>query len=178
MVKDRIKIIKGDITTIKCDAIVNAANKHLMPGGGVDGAIHSAGGPEILSGCRKYISRYEELPTGECMLSSAGRLPAKAVIHTVGPKVFGDVSKVDEELLCSAYRNVLHLAVEEGFKTIAFPNISTGIYGFPKGPASVIAFGEVVLFLRQHPMITTVYFVCHDDENYRLYTDLLEELAI
>lgn len=124
-----IQLVKGDITKQEVDAIVNAANTSLMGGGGVDGAIHRAGGPEILEECRAIIARQGKCKTGEAVITSGGRLPAKFVIHTVGPVWNGNEKEAD--LLSSTYTNSLKLAVENGIKTIAFPNISTGIYRFP-----------------------------------------------
>lgn len=170
----KIKILNGDITKLTCDVIVNAANKYLVPGGGVDGAIHSVGGAAILEGCRNYISRYEVLQTGHVMITDSGRLAAKAVIHTVGPRIEGNLTLADEKLLRACYLNALELAVEEGYRSIAFPNISTGIYGFPKLEASIYAFDEVFKFLGQCDFIDCVYFVCHDKENYQFYMELWE----
>jgi O-acetyl-ADP-ribose deacetylase (regulator of RNase III) len=125
--RNRIGLLKGDITKIKTDAIVNAANSSLMGGGGVDGAIHRAGGPAIMEDCRKIIARQGRCATGEAVITTAGNLPARYVIHTVGPVWNG--GKYDEEIkLANCYRNSLRLAIENHCKTIAFPNISTGIY--------------------------------------------------
>jgi O-acetyl-ADP-ribose deacetylase (regulator of RNase III) len=172
MPSDRIQVIRGDITKVEVDAIVNAANSSLLGGGGVDGAIHRAGGPEILEDCRAIRARQGGCPTGEAVLTRAGNLPARSVIHTVGPVWRGgDAGEAD--LLGRAYRSCLQLAAENGVRTIAFPNISTGIYGFPKRPAAEIAVREVRQFLAEEPIPETVLFVCFDRENYELYSEIL-----
>jgi len=170
--KTRIELIRGDITKMKVDAIVNAANSSLMGGGGVDGAIHHTGGKKILEECMEYVKNHGRLPTGEAMITSGGNLPAKFVIHTVGP-VWNGGNNNEEALLRNAYRNSLELASEEGLKTIAFPNISTGVYQFPKNRAAEIAVNTVKEFLQLTPLIGKVCFVCFDEENYRLYEKLL-----
>src|SRR6476661_6881709 len=134
----KLEVVKGDITKISVDVIVNAANTSLLGGGGVDGAIHRAGGPAILEDCRKIIAKQGGCKTGEAVITTAGNLPAKFVIHTVGP-VWNGGNKNEATLLENCYRNALKLAVENNCKTIAFPNISTGIYGFPKDKAAVIS---------------------------------------
>src|SRR6476620_581211 len=128
---NKIELIKGDITKVHADAIVNAANGSLLGGGGVDGAIHRAGGPEILEACRKIVARQGGCKTGEAVITTAGKLPAKFVIHTVGP-VWNGGDKGELQNLSDCYNNSLKLALEYNCKTIAFPNISTGIYRFPK----------------------------------------------
>ncbi|SMC62140.1 O-acetyl-ADP-ribose deacetylase (regulator of RNase III), contains Macro domain [Pedobacter nyackensis] len=163
----RIKVIKGDITSIAVDAIVNAANSSLMGGGGVDGAIHRAGGPAILEDCRKIVAKQGGCKTGAAVITGAGRLPAKYVIHTVGPVYNSGKGKV-AELLASCYQESLKLAVANHCKTIAFPSISTGIYGYPKAQAAVIAMDTVKTFLAEDHEIEEVVFVCFDDENYDL----------
>lgn len=167
-----ITLIKGDITKIKADAIVNAANSSLLGGGGVDGAIHRAGGPAILEECRQIRARQGGCDTGEAVITTAGQLPAKYVIHTVGP-VWNDGNKNEPELLASCYRNSLQLAIEHGVKTIAFPNISTGVYRFPKPRAAAIAVETVQRFLATDKSLEEVFFVCFDDENYNLYKERL-----
>ena len=164
-----IKVIKGDITKMHVDAIVNAANSGLKGGGGVDGAIHRAGGPAIMEECRKIGG----CPTGEAVITAAGNLPAKFVIHTVGP-VWGGGNKNEEKLLANAYDNSLNLAMENGLKSIAFPNISTGVYGFPKDLASSIAIETTRNFLNSQKSAIEVTFVCFDDENYNLYKKVLD----
>src|SRR5687768_13462042 len=163
-----IKLIKGDITKMKVDAIVNAANSSLLGGGGVDGAIHRAGGPAILEECRQIRAKQGGCDTGEAVITTAGRLPAKYVIHTVGP-VWNGGNNNEPELLANCYRNSLRLAVENGVKTIAFPNISTGIYHFPKSQAAAIAIETVQRFMANDNSLNEVIFVCFDDENFNLY---------
>ena len=171
-----LEVMKGDITKVKADAIVNAANTSLLGGGGVDGAIHKAGGPQILEACREIRNRQGGCKTGEAVITTAGNLDAKFVIHTVGPVWNG--GKSDEEtLLANAYRNSLRLALEYGVNTIAFPNISTGIYRFPKDKAAEIAVATVREFLQQPGTLERVTFVCFDEENYQRYTDLLKNAS-
>ena len=169
-----IKIIKGDITKLKVDAIVNAANSSLLGGGGVDGAIHRAGGPKILEECMVIREKQGGCKTGEAVITTGGNLPAKYVIHTVGPVWHGGKNNEDE-LLANAYKNSLRLATEYEIKTIAFPNISTGIYGFPKQRAAGIAVDAVKDFLKLTSLIKEIFFVCFDDENYQIYQSLLKE---
>ena len=169
-----IELLQGDITKIEADAIVNAANTSLMGGGGVDGAIHRAGGPEILEDCRKIVARQGGCKTGQAVITTGGRLPAKYVIHTVGP-VYNSGKKKEDELLRAAYLNSLKLAAENDVHTIAFPNISTGIYRFPKDKAAEIAVSTVKEFLASDSVVEKVIFVCFDNENYGLYKALLGE---
>jgi O-acetyl-ADP-ribose deacetylase (regulator of RNase III) len=171
-VKNRIELLKGDITKVTADAIVNAANSSLMGGGGVDGAIHRAGGPAILEACRKIVARQGGCATGQAVITPAGKLPAKFVIHTVGP-VWNGGKYNEEAKLTDCYNNSLALALRNNCKTMAFPNISTGIYHFPKKEAAQIAFGAVSTFLAKHAELEKIIFVCFDDENYALYNDLL-----
>ncbi|MBC7904338.1 MAG: O-acetyl-ADP-ribose deacetylase [Gemmatimonadaceae bacterium] len=167
--------IKADITKIKADAIVNAANSSLMGGGGVDGAIHRAGGPSILAECREIVARQGGCKTGDAVITTAGDLPAKFVVHTVGPVWNG--GKKDEAMkLAQCYRNALRLAVENGCKTIAFPNISTGIYGYPRDAAARIAVTTVSEEISSHTGITEIIFVCFDEENLQLIKSELENL--
>ncbi|SEK83762.1 O-acetyl-ADP-ribose deacetylase (regulator of RNase III), contains Macro domain [Chitinophaga rupis] len=170
----KIIAIQGDITKVEADAIVNAANTSLMGGGGVDGAIHRAGGPAILDDCRKIVARQGGCPTGEAVITTAGRLPAKYVIHTVGP-VWNGGHKKEAEKLASCYRNSLQLAVDNGVKTIAFPNISTGIYHFPKAQAAKIAVKTIRDFLAQEDSIEQVILVCFDGENLQYAQEALQE---
>lgn len=172
----KMEVIQGDITKFKGDAIVNAANTSLLGGGGVDGAIHRAGGPAILEECRKIKNRQGGCKVGEAVITTGGALPGKHVIHTVGPVWNGGRSD-EEELLANAYRSSLRLALENNIHTIAFPNISTGIYHFPKDKAARIAISTVKKFLSQDGVDVKVTFVCFDDENYRIYKSLLEESA-
>lgn len=163
----KLEVLKGDITTMEVDAIVNAANSSLMGGGGVDGAIHRAGGKEILEQCKAIVAKQGPLPTGKAVITTAGKMPAKFVIHTVGPVWHGGKDK-EEEKLADCYTNSLKLAVENSCNTIAFPNISTGVYHFPKAKAAEIAVKSVRKFLSQHDQIKEVIFACFDEENFNL----------
>ena len=168
----KIELLKGDITTLTVDAIVNAANSSLMGGGGVDGAIHRAGGPAILEECRMIVAKQGGCKPGEAVLTTAGSLPAKFVIHAVGP-VWNGGKKNEQELLAACYQNSLKLAIKHKLSSIAFPNISTGIYGYPKKEAAEIAINAVSVFLKQNNFSGSVYFVCFDEENYQLYRTLI-----
>ena len=167
-----IKVINGDITKLTVDAIVNAANSSCLGGGGVDGAIHKAGGPEILKECRKIIEKIRYLQPGNAVITTGGNLPAKFVIHTVGPVWKGGNFR-EEFILKSAYLSALKLADQKNIKTIAFPNISTGIFGFPKYIAAEIAIDTVRNYLKNPTNIEEVIFVCFDEENYKIYKELL-----
>lgn len=167
----KIELIKGDITTLKSDAIVNAANSSLLGGGGVDGAIHRAGGKRIMEECIEIRNKQGKCKTGEAVVTTAGNLTAKYVIHTVGPIWNGDEEKCSL-LLANCYKNSLKLAENLDVKTIAFPNISTGVYRFPKELAAKIAVDEVKNF--QSEIIEKVVFVCFDDENEMIYKKLLQ----
>ena len=167
-----IKLQHGDITKLGVDAIVNAANSSLLGGGGVDGAIHRAGGRAILDECMKIVERQGGCPTGEAVITTAGNMPARYVIHTVGPVWHGGMNDEDQ-LLANAYSNSLRLAVDNGVKTIAFPNISTGVYGFPKERAAKIAIETVRKFLEKDKSLNEVVFVCFDRENHEIYERLL-----
>lgn len=167
----KIELIKGDITKIQADAIVNAANSSLLGGGGVDGAIHRAGGKQILDECIEIRNRQGKCKTGEAVVTTAGNLSAKYVIHTVGPIWNGDEEKC-LKLLANCYKNSLKLAESVDVKSIAFPNISTGVYKFPKELAAKIAVNEVQNF--QSEIIEKVVFVCFDDENEFVYRELLK----
>lgn len=169
-----IKVMQGDITKVKVDAIVNAANNSLLGGGGVDGAIHRAGGPVILDECRRIVAIQGGCKTGDAVITTGGNLPAKFVIHTVGP-VWNGGSKGEEQLLASAYQNSLTLAAENNIRSIAFPNISTGVYHFPKDKAASIAISTVRSFLESNDGLKEVIFVCFDEENVLLYKELLEK---
>ena len=166
-------LIKGDITKIKVDVVVNAANSSLLGGGGVDGAIHRAGGPMILDECHNIRNRQGKCKTGGAVITTAGNLPAKKVIHTVGP-VFNGGNRIEKEkqLLADCYINSLKLAEAYDLRTIAFPNISTGIYRFPKSVAADIAIKSVLNYKSE--TIEEVIFVCFDDENYQLYKEKLK----
>lgn len=161
----KIKLLQGDITKLEIDAIVNAANSSLLGGGGVDGAIHRAGGSAILDECRMIKAKQGKCATGEAVITTAGNLPSQKVIHTVGP-VWNGGTKGEAELLKNCYMNSLKLAKENGLKTIAFPNISTGIYGYPKDLAAEIATKSVKTYLSQTDQIEEVIFICFDKENY------------
>lgn len=167
-----IQVIKGDITKISVDAIVNAANTSLLGGGGVDGAIHRAGGAAILEECIKIRNKQGGCATGNAVITTAGNLPAKYVIHTVGP-VWNGGKNNEEQLLKSAYISSLNLAIESKVTTISFPNISTGIYRFPKQLAAEIAVPTAMEFLQIQSIIKQVFFVCFDEENYSIYNKLL-----
>src|SRR4030095_8564382 len=145
----KIEIVRGDITKQKVDAIVNAANSSLMGGGGVDGAIHHAGGPAILKECKKIVAKQGGCPTGEAVITTGGSLPARFVIHTVGP-VWNGGKNNEQEKLSNCYKNSLRLALENKLETIAFPNISTGIYGYPKKEAAQIAIQTVTAVLEKN----------------------------
>ena len=166
-----LELIQADITTIAVDAIVNAANTSLLGGGGVDGAIHRKGGKAILEECMQIRARQGGCPTGEAVITTAGDLPAKYVIHTVGPVWNGD-SEEKQEQLADCYTNSLKLAVDNNVKTIAFPNISTGIYHFPKDKAADIAIRTVNAF-KDIDVFERIIFVCFDEENYNIYKSRL-----
>ena len=170
----RIQLQQGDITTLSVEAIVNAANSSLMGGGGVDGAIHKAAGPKLLEECLAIKERQGGCPPGEAVITSGADLKAKFIIHAVGP-VWSGGNENEAELLAAAYRNSLTLAVSNGVESIAFPNISTGIYRFPKQAAAKIAIREVSSFLSKESTIQLVIFCCFDDDNYRIYSDLLKD---
>jgi O-acetyl-ADP-ribose deacetylase (regulator of RNase III) len=171
--KTKLTLILGDITKQKSDAIVNAANSTLLGGGGVDGAIHRAGGPLILEECMKIREKQGGCKTGEAVITRGGNLPARYVIHTVGP-IWGGGNRNEPELLAACYRNSLELAVENGVKTISFPSISTGAYGYPLAKASPIALRAVIDFLKSDDSIDEVVFVLYDRWTYQSYEDALE----
>lgn len=166
----RMEIVQGDITKMAVDAIVNAANSSLLGGGGVDGAIHRAAGPQLLAECRGHGG----CPTGEARITRGYDLPAKYVIHTVGPVWHGG-DRGEEELLASCYRNSLRLAAEYGIETIAFPSISTGVYRFPIDRACRIALHEVRAFLVKASSLRKVFFVCFSESDARIYRQALQE---
>lgn len=168
--KPIIELVKADITKIAADAIIKPANSSLLGGGGVDGAIHRAGGKQILEECMEIRNRQGKCKTGEAVITSAGNLPAKYVIHTVGPIWNNDVEKCSK-LLANCYKNSLKLAESHDVKTIAFPNISTGVYRFPKELAAKIAVQEVRDF--ESDVLEKVIFVCFDDDNVEIFERLL-----
>lgn len=172
----RIQIVQGDITTLQVDVIVNAANPSLLGGGGVDGAIHRAAGPALLAACKQIRQQQGECAPGQAVITGAGDLPAKAVIHTVGP-VWRGGEYNEPQLLQDAYRNSLQLAAANGYESIAFPAISTGIYGYPKPAAAQIAINTVMTYLSSSPVPEQVWFVCFDEENASLYQRLLAQLG-
>ncbi len=167
----KIELLKEDLTKIEVDAIVNAANSSLLGGGGVDGAIHRAGDPMILEECMAIRNRQSGCPTGEAVITNAGNLSAKKVIHTVGP-VWNNEESGEDEKLRNCYVNSLQLAEENGLASIAFPNISTGVYRFPKYRAAAIAIKAVKEFSTE--VIERVIFVCFDGENFGVYGELLK----
>lgn len=166
--KERVEVVQGDITTLEVDAIVNAANRTLLGGGGVDGAIHRAAGPALREACAKLGGA----ETGEAKLTPGFRLPARVVIHTVGP-VWQGGDHDEEALLAACYRNSLELAKEHDVRSIAFPSISTGAYRYPIEQAAAVAVGEVLAFLRAHPLPERVIFCCFSAADQRVYQEAL-----
>lgn len=164
----KMEVFHGDITKLAVDAIVNAANRSLLGGGGVDGAIHRAAGPQLLAECRTLGG----CDTGDAKITKGYQLPARFVIHTVGP-VWRGGNADEDKLLASCYRRSLEVAVENGLRTLAFPAISTGVYGFPRQRAARIAVNEVAKFLESHNEIEKVIFACFDDETERIYRGLI-----
>lgn len=175
--KSRIEIVHGDITLLHVDVIVNAANPSLMGGGGVDGAIHRAAGPALLEACKAVRQQQGECAPGHAVITLAGELPAKAVIHTVGP-VWRGGEQHEARILEDAYRNSLSLAAANRYLSIAFPAISTGIYGFPRVAAAEIAVATVFDYLTHQALPERVYFVCYDEENTHLYQRLLTQQGL
>ena len=171
----KLTFIQGDITQQEIDAIVNAANSSLMGGGGVDGAIHRAGGPAILEACREIVTRIGSCPTGEAVITTGGNLKARHVIHTVGP-IWRGGNHREDSLLADAYRNSLELAQSEGIESVAFPSISTGAYRFPLERAAEIALKTVIAFVKEKPMIE-VRFVLFSDMDFETYKDAAEKLV-
>ncbi len=175
--KTKVSLIQGDITKQETETIVNAANSSLMGGGGVDGAIHRAGGPAILDECRQIVSRIGRLDTGKAVITTGGNLKAKYVIHTVGPVWHGG-NRGEPELLASAYRESLKLATERKLRGISFPSISTGAYGYPVAEAARIALDTVIAFLRvESTSLQEVFFVLYDSNTYQTCRARLDELA-
>jgi O-acetyl-ADP-ribose deacetylase (regulator of RNase III) len=170
MKKQRVELIKGDITSLEVDAIVNAANNSLLGGGGVDGAVHNAAGPDLLAECQTLNG----CETGSSKITGGYKLKAKHIIHTVGPIWYGGY-KDEYSLLASCYQTSLALAKQKKIKTIAFPGISTGIYGFPKDLAAVIAVNETKRFLAKNSYPEKVIFVTFDDDNFKTYRKLIDD---
>ncbi|MGB9779121.1 MAG: O-acetyl-ADP-ribose deacetylase [Candidatus Bathyarchaeales archaeon] len=175
--KAKIVLVQGDITEMDTDAIVNAANPSLMGGGGVDGAIHRKGGPKILEECKRIRATEwpNGLPTGKAVITSGGNLKAKYVIHTVGP-IWRGGSSDEPKLLSEAYRNSLKLAVSKGLKTIAFPAISTGAYGYPIEEASKIALSTVKEFLEKEDGLDKVVFVLFSSHDFEIYRKMAKNI--
>lgn len=170
-----IKLVRGDITQADTEAIVNAANPSLLGGGGVDGAIHRAGGPRILEECKQIRARQGGCPTGEAVITGGGNLIAHYVIHTVGP-IWGGGQDRENELLANAYRNSLRLAAEYGIRSVSFPSISTGAYGFPTDRAARVAANTVKEFLMQEGSLDEVRFVLFSDRDLIIYREAWEEV--
>lgn len=175
----RIILVYGDITEQETDAIVNAANPGLMGGGGVDGAIHRKGGPDILKECKMIRQRIylDGLPTGKAVITTGGELKAKKVIHTVGPVWHGGNSK-ESQLLAEAYKNSLQAAIDNGIRTISFPSISTGAYGYPVEKASRVAIRAVIEFIKENSGIEEVRFILHSAHDLEIYEEALTEIPI
>jgi len=175
--KATVRLVLGDITEMETDAIVNAANSSLMGGGGVDGAIHRKGGPKILEECKRIRAAEwpQGLPTGKAVITSGGNLKAKHVIHTVGP-VWRGGNRGEPELLAQAYQNSLKLAVAKGLKTVAFPSISTGAYGYPVEGASRVALEAVKEFLEKEDSLDEVVFVLFSESALEVYIDKAKDL--
>ena len=172
--KTKISMLQGDITRQATDAIVNAANSSLMGGGGVDGAIHRAGGPAILEECKKIVARQGSLPAGKAVITAGGNLKARYVIHTVGPIWHGG-SRNEAELLRSAYYECLKLATENNLASISFPSISTGAYGYPVDEAAKIAVSTAISFLKEQAMsLKDIVFVLFDSRTYQSYRSALQ----
>ena len=168
----RIELVKGDITLQRVDAIVNAANPQLAGGGGVDGAIHQAGGPEIMAECRKIGG----CPTGQAVSTTAGRLPAKKVIHVVGP-VYRDGNQGEPKQLAAAYNAAFKMAAEHGLKSVAVPSLSTGAYGYPMENAARVALGTAIEFLGSHPEVELIRFVLFGSDAFDTFQIVFTELA-
>lgn len=173
-----VKLVQGNITSLATDAIVNAANPTLMGGGGVDGAIHRAGGEQIREECKQIrLARYPDgLPAGEAVITGGGNLEARYVIHTVGP-VWRGGDAGEEEKLCEAYRSCLRVALDHGVRSVAFPSISTGAYGYPFEEAARAAIDTVFGFLAENEGLDSVTFVAYSDRDYLVYRRLLDEAA-
>ncbi|MGB5759466.1 MAG: O-acetyl-ADP-ribose deacetylase [Acidimicrobiales bacterium] len=175
-----LSVHRGDITEMAVGAIVNAANSSLQGGGGVDGAIHRAGGPSILADCRAIVEAHGPCRPGQAVVTGAGELPAGIVIHTVGPIWSEDRAAEHDETLASCYRESLFMAAKHNVRDIAFPNISTGVYGFPKPRAARVAVNATLDWLEQQTdhSLDRIIFVCFDDENHELYRVLIERSSV
>ena len=173
--KTKLSLVRGDITKRESGAIINAANSSLMGGGGVDGTIHRAGGSAIIEECKKIRSERGPLPAGQAVITTGGNLKARFVIHTVGPIWHGGGSG-EPELLASAYRESLKLAVENGLSSVSFPSISTGAYGYPVEMAAKVALEAVISFLKEDASLAEVVFVLFDAKAYETYARTLKEL--
>ena len=176
--KATVRLVRGDITEMETDAIVNAANSSLMGGGGVDGAIHSKGGPKILEECKRIRATEwpQGLPTGKAVITSGGNLKAKHVIHTVGP-VWRGGNHGEPELLAQAYQNSLRLAVSKGLKTVAYPSISTGAYGYPVEEACRVALKAIKDFLEKEDNLAEVVFVLFSEHDLKTYAEGMKEFV-
>lgn len=172
--QSRLILVQGDITKESTDAIVNAANSSLMGGGGVDGAIHRAGGAAILDECKRIRAESGRLPTGQAVITTAGNMAAKYVIHTVGP-IWGGGSKNEPELLAGCYQESLKLAATNDCRSVAFPSISTGVYGYPANLAAPVALQTVIDFLKDTPSIEEVRFVLFDANTFNAYHEALKQ---
>jgi len=170
-----LSLVQGDITKQTTDAIVNAANSSLMGGGGVDGAIHRAGGPAILEDCKKIVAAQGRLPTGQAVITTAGNLPSKHVIHTVGP-VWSGGKRNEAQLLRECYLNSLKLAEENGIRSISFPSISTGVYSYPVDQAAQVALGALADYLSTPSSLEEVVFVLFDAKTHQAYADASEKI--
>ncbi len=173
--KAKLSLIQGDITRQNTDAIVNAANSGLMGGGGVDGAIHRAGGPAILEDCKKIVANQGRLPAGQAIITTGGKMRTRHVIHTVGPVWHGG-EKGEPETLASAYHQSLKVAVENDLKTVSFPSISTGVYGYPVDKAAQVALEAIADFLKQDTRLEEIVFVLFDSRTFEAYSKALEDL--
>lgn len=171
----RITVLRGDITTVAVDVIVTAANPSLMGDGGVDGAIHRAAGPAIKEACKIIVKQEGRCVTAQAVISEAGNIPVKAIIHAIGPVWDGGDSQ-EADMLEQTYLNCLNLAAANGYRTIAFPAISTGAYGYPKQLAASIALATIYKYIGIRPLPEEVVFVCFDDENTQIYQQLLDKL--
>jgi len=172
----KLNLIQGDITRQTTDAIVNAANSSLMGGGGVDGAVHRAGGPSIMQECREIIAKIGRLQSGKAVITRGGNLKARYVIHTVGP-IWSGGDNNEAELLASAYRESLKLAIAYKLNSISFPSISTGVYRYPVDEAARIALSTTIAFLKEHPVpLQQVLFTLYDSRTFQIYSEMLREL--